>query len=77
MKKIFVTIRGRTYLIGFSSSLLSYLTAHQDNIDYKNAVVNMDENTSHTEAYHNGHRSMVMYSSSSIVENEQCWYAHQ
>jgi len=68
MKKIFSQIGDRRYLVGFSSSLKSFYSTIDMNLqDVK------WEGDNDFSAYHTGQRMIVHYSARDIVENETCF----
>jgi hypothetical protein len=77
MKKIYVNIADRKYLVGFSTSLYLFLESIQEDIDFPNAVLSLKSGDFGHEtctAYHTGHRKEVFYSTRPIVDNEKCFH---
>lgn len=76
MRKIFITISNREYLIGFSSDLKSFLLSIKENIEFDETTIIPDGDYQYAnDIFHKGHKIKVHYKSEKIEENETCFYA--
>ena len=78
MRKIFITISSREYLIGFSTDLKSFLLSIKEDIEFDETTPIHDPNGNYQYAnniFHKGHQMEVHYKSEKIEENETCFYA--
>jgi hypothetical protein len=69
MKKITIRISNRRYLVGFSSSLTSFLESIKEDLE------NIEEGEWYAKAYHKRQRSFVEYTAEIITENEKCFFS--
>lgn len=69
MQKIFCKIGESTYLVGYSTTLMSFLESLNDEIS---TVQYRSPN--HARCYHNNQRMEVDFSAETIRENERVFY---
>lgn len=69
MQKIFSIIGDNTYLVGFSSSLESFL----DSLGNEISTVQM-LHTNRARCYHHGQKMEIVYFAVTINQNERCFY---